>query len=172
DARDIGTRLGPFDLALIPIGAYAPRWFMKTMHVDPAEAVQVRRDLRAARAIGMHWGTFEHLTDEPLDEPPSRLAAERGAAGPGLGVSEASVIMEEVNRAGANAGARHGQLFVMRMLVRHGSVEQKRNYLPRIASGELRLQSMGVTEPGAGTDTTAITTFATRKSDPYVVNGP
>ena len=90
DARDIGTRLGPFDLALIPIGAYAPRWFMKTMHVDPAEAVQVRRDLRAARAIGMHWGTFEHLTDEPLDEPPSRLAAERGAAG--LGPDEFDVM--------------------------------------------------------------------------------
>ena len=81
DARDIGARLGPFDLALIPIGAYAPRWFMKTMHVDPGEAVQVRADLRAARAIGMHWGTFEHLTDEPLDEPPARLAAERARAG-------------------------------------------------------------------------------------------
>ena len=81
DARDIGERLGPFDLALIPIGAYAPRWFMKTHHVDPPEAVQVRQDLRAARAIGMHWGTFEHLTDEPLDEPPVRLAAARAAAG-------------------------------------------------------------------------------------------
>ncbi len=81
DARDIGERLGPFDLALIPIGAYAPRWFMKTMHIDPAEAVQVRADLRARRAIGMHWGTFEHLTDEPLDEPPAVLAAQRAAAG-------------------------------------------------------------------------------------------
>ena len=81
DARDIGERLGPFDLALIPIGAYAPRWFMKTMHVDPPEAVQVRSDLRAARAIGMHWGTFEDLTDEPMDEPPERLAAARAAAG-------------------------------------------------------------------------------------------
>jgi len=91
--------------------------------------------------------------------------------GPGLGVSEASVIMEEINRAGANAGACHGQLYVMTMLVRHGSAEQKRRYLPRIASGELRLQSMGVTEPGAGTDTTAISTYATRKSDRYVVNG-
>ena len=80
DARDIGERLGPFDLALIPIGAYAPRWFMKTMHVDPAEAVQVRSDLRARRAIGMHWGTFENLTDEPLDEPPEALAKWRVAA--------------------------------------------------------------------------------------------
>jgi N-acyl-phosphatidylethanolamine-hydrolysing phospholipase D len=81
DARDIGERLGPFDLALIPIGAYAPRWFMKTMHVDVAEALQVRKDLRAARAIGMHWGTFEHLTDEPMDEPPAELARRRNAAG-------------------------------------------------------------------------------------------
>ncbi len=81
DARDIGERLGPFDLALIPIGAYAPRWFMKTMHVDPAEAVQVRADLKASRAVGMHWGTFEHLTDEPLDEPPQELARQRASAG-------------------------------------------------------------------------------------------
>ena len=81
DARDIGERLGPFDMAFIPIGAYAPRWFMKTMHVDPAEAVRVRSDLRTRRAIGMHWGTFENLTDEPLDEPPVALAAQRAAAG-------------------------------------------------------------------------------------------
>ncbi|HUL96310.1 MAG TPA: MBL fold metallo-hydrolase [Usitatibacter sp.] len=81
DARDIGERLGPFDLALIPIGAYAPRWFMKAMHVDPAEAVQVRADLKARHAIGMHWGTFERLTDEPLDEPPAELARQRAAAG-------------------------------------------------------------------------------------------
>jgi N-acyl-phosphatidylethanolamine-hydrolysing phospholipase D len=81
DARDIGERLGPFDLAFIPIGAYAPRWFMKTMHVDPAEAVQLRADLHAGRAIGMHWGTFENLTDEPLDEPPAVLARQRAAAG-------------------------------------------------------------------------------------------
>ena len=81
DALDIGARLGPFDLALIPIGAYAPRWFMKTMHVNVPEALQVRSDLRAARAIGMHWGTFESLTDEPMDEPPAELARLRHAAG-------------------------------------------------------------------------------------------
>jgi L-ascorbate metabolism protein UlaG (beta-lactamase superfamily) len=81
DARDIGERLGPFDMALIPIGAYAPRWFMKTMHVDVPEALQVRTDLRARRAIGMHWGTFERLTDEPLDEPPRELARQRERAG-------------------------------------------------------------------------------------------
>ncbi len=81
DAADIGERLGPFDLALVPIGAYAPRWFMRTYHVDVPEALQVRADLRAARAIGMHWGTFERLTDEPLDEPPSWLARERERRG-------------------------------------------------------------------------------------------
>ncbi len=81
DARDIGERLGPFDMAFIPIGSYAPRWFMKVMHVDVPEAVQVRADLRAKRAIGMHWGTFEALTDEPMDEPPKELAKQRAAAG-------------------------------------------------------------------------------------------
>jgi L-ascorbate metabolism protein UlaG (beta-lactamase superfamily) len=83
DARDVGERLGPFDLALIPIGAYAPRWFMGTMHVDVPQAVQVREDLRAARAIGMHWGTFDHLTDEPMDEPPKWLASYRELKGLG-----------------------------------------------------------------------------------------
>jgi len=91
--------------------------------------------------------------------------------GSGLGVCEASVIMEEINRAGGNAGACHGQMYNMGTLLRHGSAEQKSRYLPLIARGELRLQSMGVTEPTAGTDTTAIRTFAARKGDRYVVNG-
>ena len=81
DFRDIGDRLGPFDMAFIPIGAYAPRWFMKVNHVDVPEAVQVRADLRAARAIGIHWGTYEGLTDEPMDEPPKMLAAQREERG-------------------------------------------------------------------------------------------
>ncbi len=91
--------------------------------------------------------------------------------GSGLGVTEASVIMEEINRAGGNAGACHGQMYNMGTLVRHGSAAQKAKYLPKIARGELRLQSMGVTEPGAGTDTTALKTFAERRGDRYVVNG-
>jgi L-ascorbate metabolism protein UlaG (beta-lactamase superfamily) len=81
DPRDIGDKLGPFDLAMIPIGAYAPRWFMRPQHVDVEEAMQVRQDLRAARAVAMHWGTFLDLTDEPLTEPPQKLAALRAAAG-------------------------------------------------------------------------------------------
>jgi acyl-CoA dehydrogenase len=91
--------------------------------------------------------------------------------GSGLGVTEASVIMEEINRAGGNAGACHGQMYNMGTLLRHGSAEQKAQYLPKIARGELRLQSMAVTEPAAGTDTTALKTFAKRKGDRYVVNG-
>lgn len=81
DFRDIGERLGPFDMAFIPIGAYAPRWFMQVMHLDVPDAVQVREDLRARRAIGIHWGTFESLSDEPLDEPPALLAKAREARG-------------------------------------------------------------------------------------------
>lgn len=81
DFKDIGARLGPFDMAFIPIGAYAPRWFMKVMHVNVPEAVQIRTDLRAERAIGMHWGTFENLTDEPMDEPPKLLAQRRRELG-------------------------------------------------------------------------------------------
>ena len=91
--------------------------------------------------------------------------------GSGLGLSEASVVMEEINRCGGNAGACHGQMYNMGTLLRHGSAEQKRKYLPKIATGELRLQSMGVTEPTAGTDTTSIKTFAAKKGDRYVVNG-
>ncbi|MGH8851359.1 MAG: acyl-CoA dehydrogenase family protein [Casimicrobiaceae bacterium] len=91
--------------------------------------------------------------------------------GSGLGLAEASVIMEEVNRNGGNAGACHGQMYNMATLLRHGSPEQKRRYLPKIASGELRLQSMAVTEPTTGTDTTRLSTTATKKSDRWVVNG-
>jgi len=91
--------------------------------------------------------------------------------GSGLGLTEASVIMEEINRSGGNSGACHGQMYNMGTLLRHGSPEQKQRYLPRIASGELRLQSMGVTEPSTGTDTTKIKTTAVRKGDRYVVNG-
>ncbi|MBC8752044.1 MULTISPECIES: acyl-CoA dehydrogenase family protein [Paraburkholderia] len=91
--------------------------------------------------------------------------------GSGLGLTEASVIMEELNRAGGNSGACHGQMYNMGTLLRHGSEEQKRKYLPKIANGDLRLQSMGVTEPTTGTDTTKIKTTAERRGDRYVING-
>lgn len=91
--------------------------------------------------------------------------------GSGLTLAEASVIMEEINRCGGNSGACHGQMYVMNVLVQHGSQRQKDAYLPRIAAGELRLQSMAVTEPTTGTDTTKLKTTAVRKGDRYVING-
>ena len=91
--------------------------------------------------------------------------------GSGLGLAEASVIMEEINRAGGNSGACHGQMYNMNTLLHHGSEAQKNDLLPKIAAGEIRLQSMGVTEPTTGTDTTKIKTTAVRKGDRYVING-
>jgi acyl-CoA dehydrogenase len=91
--------------------------------------------------------------------------------GSGLSLAEASVVMEEINRSGGNSGACHGQVYVMNVLVRHGSEAQRRHYLPKIAAGELRMQSMGVTEPTTGTDTTKLKTTAVRKGDRYVING-
>nr|WP_315232948.1 acyl-CoA dehydrogenase family protein [uncultured Albidiferax sp.] len=91
--------------------------------------------------------------------------------GSGLGLMEASVIMEEINRSGGNSGACHGQMYNMNTLLRHGSNAQKEFYLPKLATGEWRLQSMGVTEPTTGTDTTRIKTTAVKKGDRYVING-
>jgi acyl-CoA dehydrogenase len=91
--------------------------------------------------------------------------------GGGLGLTEASVIMEEINHCGGNSGACHGQMYNMATLLRHGSEAQKRKYLPKIASGELRLQSMAVTEPTTGTDTTKIKTTATKRENRYIIRG-
>ena len=91
--------------------------------------------------------------------------------GSGLPLSAAAAILEEVQRAGANGAACHAQMYIMGALLRHGSAAQKQEYLPRIASGELRLQAFGVTEPTSGTDTTSIKTFAKREGDTYVING-
>ena len=91
--------------------------------------------------------------------------------GAGLGITEASIILEEINHSGANSGACHAQMYIMGTLLRHGNEDQKRRYLPKIASGELRLQAFGVTEPNAGSETTRIETTAVRKGDRYVING-
>jgi len=91
--------------------------------------------------------------------------------GSGLGVAETSVILEEINHSGGNSGVCHAQMYTMGTLLRHGSPEQKLQYLPKIATGELRLQSFGVTEPTTGTDTTKLKTTAVRKGDRYIVNG-
>ena len=91
--------------------------------------------------------------------------------GPGLGVREAALILEEIHRSGGNAAACHAQMYTMGTVLRHGSAEQKGRWLPGIASGALRLQAFAVTEPDAGSDTTRITTFAERKGERYIVNG-
>jgi acyl-CoA dehydrogenase len=91
--------------------------------------------------------------------------------GAGLGTYEAGIVLEEINRSGANAAACHAQMYTMGALLRHGSEEQRRRWLTSIAAGELRLQSFGVTEPDAGSDTTSISTFAERVGDRYVVRG-
>ena len=91
--------------------------------------------------------------------------------GSGLGVAEASIILEEVNRSGGNSAACHAQMYIMGTLLRHGSESQRQHYLPKIANGELRLQAFGVTEPTTGTDTTQMKTVAVRKGDRYLVNG-
>lgn len=91
--------------------------------------------------------------------------------GAGLGITEASIILEEVNRSGGNAGVCHAQMYIMGTLLRHGSDEQKRHYMPELAAGRLRLQAFGVTEPDAGSDTTRIRTQALRRGDVFVVNG-
>ena len=91
--------------------------------------------------------------------------------GMNLGLSAACAILEEVNRSGGNAGPAHAQMYTMGTLLRHGSREQKEEYLPKVASGDLRLQAFGVTEPEAGTDTTHLTTSAVREGDHYIING-
>jgi acyl-CoA dehydrogenase len=91
--------------------------------------------------------------------------------GAGLGLTEASIILEEINRSGGNAAAAHAQMYIMGTILRHGSPEQKRRYLPGVAHGQLRLQAFGVTEPDAGSETTRLKTTAIRHGDRYIVNG-
>ena len=147
---------------------------------DPDEFQEVREAIRALCA--RFPAEYFRAVDQAGGYPDAFVAALTEAGwlaalipqeygGSGLGLAEASVIMEEINRAGGNAGACHGQMYNMGTLLRHGSEEQKARWLPKIASGELRLQAMGVTEPEAGTDTTRIRTMAVRQGDRYVVRG-
>ena len=151
---------------------------MKTSAPDTHE------DLRdALRALCAEFGPEYHRTHGANETYPEEfidalteagwLAAmiPESFGGSGLGLTEASIVMEEINRGGGNAGHCHGQMYNMGTLLRHGSDEQKARYLPGIASGELRLQSMGVTEPTTGTDTTKLKTTAERRGDRYVING-
>jgi acyl-CoA dehydrogenase len=148
------------------------------MQDDPH--AEMREALRALcrQYDGAYWQKVDEARAYPEDFVKALTDAGWLAAlipeefgGSGLTLTEASVIMEEVNRSGGNSGPCHGQMYNMNTLLRHGSDAQKRAYLPKIATGELRLQSMGVTEPGAGTDTTKLKTVAVKKGDRYVVNG-
>jgi acyl-CoA dehydrogenase len=146
---------------------------------DPSHA-EIREGVRAlcAKFDSAYWQNLDEARAYP--EAFVKALTEAGwmsalipeeYGGSGLGLTQASVIMEEITRSGGNAGCCHGQMYNMNTLLRHGSPAQKKAYLPKIATGELRLQSMGVTEPTAGTDTTSIKTVAVKKGDRYVVNG-
>jgi acyl-CoA dehydrogenase len=143
-------------------------------HSDLREAVRAL----CARFDGAYWREVDEARGYP--EAFTEALTEAGwlaalipeeFGGAGLGLVEASIIMEEINRAGGNSGAVHGQMYNMSTLLRAGSAEQKKRYLPEIAAGRLRLQSMAVTEPTTGTDTTKLKTTAVRKGDRYIVNG-
>ena len=149
-----------------------------------ASNVELHQDLRNAvgelcrRFPDTYWRDLDRAEAYPEDFVKTLTDAGYLAAlipeaygGSGLGVMEASIILEEVNRSGGNAAACHAQMYIMGTLLRHGSDAQKREYLPKIASGELRLQAFGVTEPTTGTDTTQLKTMAVRDGDRYIVNG-
>ena len=144
----------------------------------------LHRDLRrevadlCTRFPGAYWRDLDRQEAYPTEFVDTLTGAgylaaliPTGFGGSGLGVQEASIILEEINRSGGNAAACHAQMYIMGTLLRHGSEAQKREYLPRIASGELRLQAFGVTEPTSGTATTRIRTSAVRDGDRYLVNG-
>jgi acyl-CoA dehydrogenase len=151
---------------------------------DAVAGVELHQDLRkAVRDLCKAFpDSYWRELDAARAYPDAFVAALTGAGylaalipeeygGSGLGVADASIILEEINRSGGNAGACHAQMYTMGTLLRHGSDVQKRAFLPKIASGELRLQAFGVTEPTTGSDTTQLKTMATRKGDVYVVRG-
>ncbi len=154
------------------------------MSVDTAARDAQIDEIRASvKALCARYGEDYWLKLDATHDYPTEFVRELTQAGfltalipetyggAGLGVLEAAAIMEEISRAGAHAGACHAQMYVMGSILRHGSETQKRTYLPKIASGELRLQSFGVTEPTTGTDTTSLKTTATRVGDHYLING-
>ena len=153
---------------------------MTDINPKVSEFEEYRRAIRdlCSRFGSPYWQAVDEKAGYPEDFVKALTEAGWLAAlipheygGGGLGIQEAAVILEEINRSGANSGACHAQMYIMGTLLRHGSKEQKQRYLPKIASGELRLQSFAVTEPTTGTDTTKIQTFAAKKGDRYVVNG-
>src|SRR5438477_5328807 len=146
---------------------------------QPPELGEIRAAVSAlcSRFPGEYWRALE--PDRYPDEFVAALTKDGWLAalipeefgGAGLGLTAASVILEEINASGGNAGACHAQMYTMGTLLRHGSDEQKSRYLPRIAAGELRLQAFGVTEPTAGSDTRSIQTTAERTADGWLIRG-
>src|SRR5579883_614468 len=131
-----------------------------------------------AKFPGEYWRRLEETSDYPTEF--IRALTEGGFlaalipeeyGGAGLPIRAAAVILEEINASGCTASQGHAQMYIMGTLLRHGSEEQKRRYLPRIASGEIRLQAFGVTEPTTGSDTTKLKTRAERQGDSYIING-
>src|SRR5438046_5254185 len=167
-------------VAGVPPRQRCPAQRMREINPRWRDFEEYRRPVRelCARFDSAYWQTVERDADYP--EAFVKALTEAGwlaalipeeYGGGGLGVTEASVILEEINRAGANSAACHAQMYIMGTLLRHGSDAQKQRYLPAIAAGELRLQSFAVTEPTTGTDTTRTSTFAKRNGDRYIVNG-
>jgi acyl-CoA dehydrogenase len=144
------------------------------------EQIQIRDEIRKVckEFPDAYWREIDRNRDYP--EAFVRKLSELGwlaalipeeFGGTGLGITEASIILEEINRSGGVATACHAQMYTMGTLLRHGNQDQKRRYLPKIATGELRLQAFGVTEANAGSETTKIQTIAVRKDDRYIING-
>ena len=154
-----------------------------TEHASAASGEQIAEIRTAVRALcarfpGEYWREKDRERAYPTEFVQALTAAGYLAAlipeefgGSGLGLSAAAAILEEVQRSGGNGAACHAQMYIMGTILRHGSPAQKLAYLPKIATGELRLQAFGVTEPTAGTDTSSISTMAVRRGDAYVVNG-
>src|ERR1700690_813941 len=144
---------------------------MSKRSADPDQFADIREQVAAlcAKFPGEYWRALDRERAYPTDfvtaltqagYPPALIPEKFG--GRGLGIGAAAAILEEVHASGGNGAACHAQMYTMGTILRHGSAEQKKNYLPKIASGELRLQAFGVTEPTSGTDTTRIRTFARR----------
>ncbi|MBB5690238.1 acyl-CoA/acyl-ACP dehydrogenase [Roseomonas alkaliterrae] len=149
-------------------------------HVPNDSHAEIREEVRklCARFPGEYWRALDQRRGYPTEFVQALTEAGWLAAlipeeygGSGLPLSAAAAILEEIHAAGCNAAACHAQMYTMGTVLKHGSEEQKRKYLPKIATGELRLQAFGVTEPTSGTDTTALRTFAKKEGDKYIVNG-
>jgi acyl-CoA dehydrogenase len=141
---------------------------------------EIRENVRklCARFPGEYWRKLDRAREYPTEfvqtltrEGFLSVLIPEEYGGSGLGLGAATAVLEEIHRSGCNGGACHAQMYTMGTILRHGSAEQKKKYLPKIASGELRLQAFGVTEPTSGTDTTRISTFAKRSGNKYIVNG-